>query len=303
MKRRGLGLVVLLAVAIGAVTLALSGRPEPGFDGPWLRDVLIGIGTSALLVVPFYFLTRMLDQRMAGQVEALRDEVEERLEALSSRVAAQLRGERDTARSAFAALKTEVPTRDDLVRALRFADHRGLVERPDPRVKVSGDPPLCVKFWYFEGAPFRGEPISDSLYLELVDDVGHELPDRGLFVWEGQSTEEVFTLVGKSLANVSNEVIDWKALMQGLGELLEAADADPQLRPVVQSFGSHCFIVGGSDPKVVNASDQLMVRVTELHRESSIGQCEGEKLEEDAASAWHEACAVAMKLFPLEASR
>lgn len=304
------------AVVVGILAIGAGGLPEPGFDRSWLRDVLIGAGTSALLFVPFYFLTRSLDghlsavaqqstrtaEELSGRVDALREEVDQRLGAMSERVSTRLQDENEAMLAAFAGV-TESPTREGIARALSLAQNARLIDhKAPPRVQVDKYERLYVTFTYYEGSRFQGQDLNDQLYLELVTQDGATVAGSHLFVWGAhQTADEVLTDVGRALWRCTNGTLDPEALIKGLEDLLQTAAASPELRPAVVACTPEWLVVGGSHPQVINPAREYGCPVERLHQEPSFRAHVAEKTWVNA-DAWDEVVEVARSIFP-EASR
>lgn len=187
--------VVVGLGALGLALVALSLVPGPGPDGAWLRDFFMTIGASLALFAPFYLITRSLDHHLdrvadhtarqvatvrtetesrveevrteAAQaraaltedVQALRDDVDRRLEIVAERVTARLAAEAAANQDAIAALRTQ-PARDVLIEAFTRAHRLGLISASRlPRVDISHTGSLYVSVDLDPSDNYVDEPL------------------------------------------------------------------------------------------------------------------------------------------------
>lgn len=249
-------LAVFLA---GVVAVGLSLLPGPGIDDTWTRDLLMTVGSSAVLFAVFYFVTRALDEHLdrveqqtaetaqqveevradaaetvsavTAQVDALRADVDQRMEDMFVRIAASLDADAAADEAAFEALRT-TPTRQAVWEAMTRAISLGLVlESRPPRVRVSTQTPLYVSVavdlheWADHPLSLRVENIAGYTQAELPwpDDAPEE-----------ETAEAVLREVGREVRKHANEMFDPKTLFEGLADLLEAANSHAERRPAVE---------------------------------------------------------------------
>ena len=309
--------MAVLGVA-GLAAVLGSMLPNPGPDDAWLRDLLMTVGSSALLFVPFYAITRSLDRHLdrvaeetaqqvkevrsetarqveevrsdtAQQVEEVRAETQSRLDDLTSRVAARLEAEATADRDAFAALRSPDPTRDAFWDAFDRAVKLGLVsETRHPRVNISRESHLYVSVeidtrdWADEPLQFRVETLAGR----IADYVA----------WPADRTaEDVLVEVGRLLFKHTAEVFDPALLLRGFADLLEAAMSHPERRPAIQLCPPQWMVC---DWGVIAYDEHTYgVSLTKLQTSSSISAHVAEKSWVDLDS-WESAYESALALFP-----
>lgn len=253
-----------LLALIGVAIVVLSLLPGSGLDDAWTRDLLMTVGSSVTLFAVFYVITRGLDRHLdqvavdtarqvkevrtdtaqrveqvrseaaasattlADQVEALRADVDRRLDDVAESVTARLEAEAAADLAAFDSLRTDAPTREALWYVMERAQHLGLVStRRPPRVNISRASHLYVSVevdlddWASEQIQLRVE----SLNGEVQDWV--PWPDE-------QRAEEILVEVGRMLFKHTSEAFDARGFFVGLADLLEAALSHPERRPAIE---------------------------------------------------------------------
>lgn len=256
--------MTLVLAVLGVGLIAASLLPgDDGLDDQWTRDVLMTVGASFALFAPLYLLTRSLDRHLdqvsaetrqqveevrsdtaqrveevrsqatetssalSVQVEALRADVDRRLDDVAERVAARLQAEAAADRAAFDSLRTDA-SREAIVAAMSRAHRLGLVStfRP-PRVSISDSARLYASIEYNAD---RWDDEELQLKIETVN--GHV---EEWIPWpEDRKAENVLVDVGRALSKHTNETFDPTAFLGGLADLLEAALSHPERRPAVQ---------------------------------------------------------------------
>jgi hypothetical protein len=260
---RGPRSAALLGVA-GLVILCCSLLPGEGIDDGWARDFMMTVGSSVALFVLFYAVTRSLDTHLdkvatdtaqqvqdvrdetaqqvegvraqaaeassalSGEVEALRADVDRRIEDVFERVTARLQAEVAADAAAFAALRSPDITRgqvwDALVRALGL----GLISlRRPPRVRISLQQPIYASF-EIDTDEMAEEPL--QLRVETINGVVEDRLSWG----EDMSTADSLVWVGRALRKHTGEVLAPGGLLSGLADLLETAASHSQRRPAIE---------------------------------------------------------------------
>lgn len=274
-------------VGAGGAFILGSLLPPPGPNAAWVRDMLMGVGGSLFLFGPFYFVTRSIDahldslaeeskrdiaavrrevdqseRRQAEAVSGLRADVDRRLEDVAASVTARLDAESAADREAFASLRTNTPSRETLIDALKRAGELGLIdEASPPRVQVSHVVRQYVAFHY------RQE--WNDLALRVEDARGCELES---IEWNSDDdVTDVLTVVGRYLQRSSSDRFDVAALFTGLADLLEAAQRNPEARPAIQICEPQWLISGGPKPVVTVARGRIYtVELAQLHGSPTI---------------------------------
>ncbi|KRA30971.1 MULTISPECIES: hypothetical protein [unclassified Nocardioides] len=309
--------MAVLGVA-GLAAVLGSMLPNPGPDDAWFRDLLMTVGSSALLFVPFYAITRSLDRHLdrvaddtaqqveevrtdtarqveevrtktAQQVEEVRAEAQSRIDDVTSRVAARLEAEAAADRDAFAALRSPDPTRDTFWDAFDRALRLGLVsETRHPRVNISRQSHLYVSVeidtndWADEPLQFRVETLAGRVedYVPWPAD---------------QTAEDVLVEVGRLLFKHTAEAFDPALLLRGFADLLEAAMSHPERRPAIQLCPPQWMVC---DWGVIAYDEHIYgVNLPKLQTSSTISSHVAEKGWVHLDS-WESAYEAALALFP-----
>lgn len=254
-SRKKWGPPTLFAV-LGVAAVVASLLPNPGLDDAWTRDLLLTIGSSLALFAPLYFITRTLDTHLGEvateaqetkdqvaevrveaaatqtalteSVEALRADVDRKLNDFARQVSQDLEAEAAADTAAFASLRTDEPTRETVIEALRRADSQRLttLSRP-PRVDVSDRNTV-----YLSAQFDAGEWASVPLMLRL-EDVAGEVSDW--IEWTAErSARDVFVEVGQAFRRKTGEMFDPARFLTGLADLLDAASSSRERRPAVE---------------------------------------------------------------------
>lgn len=248
--------MALLGVA-GLAAVLGSMLPGPGPDDAWLRDLLMTVGSSALLFVPFYLITRSLDRHLdrvaadterqveevrtdtarqvedvraetARQVEEVRTDVDRRLAEAADILAARLGTEAAADRAAFDTLRTKAPDRDAFWEAMERAHRLGFVaSRYGPRVRVSEAARLYV------GVEIDTRDIADEPIQFRVERVGGNVEEWVPWPADADGVD-VMVEVGRAIYRLTGETFDLTVFLGGLADLLDAANGHPDRRPAIE---------------------------------------------------------------------
>ncbi|WP_433530761.1 hypothetical protein ACQPYA_01035 [Micromonospora sp. CA-263727] len=244
-KPSGLKLWVGVATIAGIGTLLASLVLTSAGLAEWSAGLLVNLGAAVVLIVPVYFLTKRLDERieqvgtetqasvqaLADRVETFEHEVERRIDDVAATVASRLEQETGADAAAFEALGT-APSRDSVLQALTRANEIGLISQErGPRVCVSEYRRIFVEIRYDEHPlRFNGE---ENITFTLE---GYDGTELGIVPWgESDDVETVMVRLGRALQReTAGERLDVKALFDGFSEALSVAQTDPERRPVWQ---------------------------------------------------------------------